>query len=110
MVRRCLPVAAAFLLASSVGASAWAEHAFDPRDEDKQAHVAATYSISLTTALGLRKLELPRWKAVLVASAAALAVGTLKEVAIDDEFSWGDEIANGVGVGLSAVIVFTLEL
>ena len=78
--------------------------------QDKAAHVAGSYCLALTTTLVLRRFDVPRWLSVVIASATTLAVGTIKELAFDDRYSWLDQAANTTGVAASAGLVFTLEL
>lgn len=83
---------------------------FDPRDYDKQAHMAVSYGISLTVAVVARRYELARWKAALLGVASALVLGTAKELVHDDTYSWGDQAANTIGAGTAAGVVFVFRL
>ena len=82
----------------------------DPVGADKAAHAAVSYSLTLTGALLLEKLDLPRWQAVVIAGGATFALGLAKEFVIDGEASGGDLVADGIGVGVAAGFVFTFEL
>ena len=82
----------------------------DPLPVDKVAHAAVSYSLTLTGALLLEKLELERWQAVLIAGGATLLIGLAKEYVIDDEASGGDLLADGLGIGVAAGMVFSFEL
>lgn len=82
---------------------------FDLRDVDKQAHVATSYGITLTVATIASRYELRRWQAVLLGVATTLVLGTTKEL-VDDEYSWGDQAANGLGAGAASAVVFAFEL
>ncbi len=77
---------------------------------DKVAHAAVSYSLTLTGALLLEQLDLPRWQAVLIAAGGTLVLGLAKEVMLDDEASGGDLAADGIGVGLAAGLLFSFEL
>ncbi len=104
------------ILAAALGAlvvarsSPAAADGFDPRDLDKQAHLAVSYGLSLTGSLVLRRLDVPRWQAVAIAAAATLALGTVKELVLDDTYTWGDQLGNGLGTSGAAVVVFSLRL
>ncbi|HEU0035547.1 MAG TPA: hypothetical protein VFQ53_33280 [Kofleriaceae bacterium] len=76
---------------------------------DKEAHVAASYGITLTGAVIARRLELPRWQAAAVAAAATIVIATTKEL-IDDPYSWGDQLANGIGITAAVGFVFVVQL
>jgi VanZ family protein len=82
---------------------------FDLANIRTQAHVVVSYSITLTTAVIARKLELPRWQAVVLGVAATAVLGTIKEL-VDDEFQWGDQLANSLGAGAATAVVFTFRL
>jgi hypothetical protein len=83
---------------------------FDPVAPDTAAHVAVSYGLTLTGALLLEKLDVPRWQAVAIAGAGALALGLAKELVLDDTASGDDLLADGLGIGLAAGLVFTFEL
>lgn len=83
---------------------------FSPGDLDKQAHMAVSYSITLTGSVILRRYQVTRWKAVAISVAAAMALGTFKELVLDATFSPADELANGIGAGVAAGLVFAFEL
>ncbi len=83
---------------------------FSPRDLDKQAHMAVSYGITLTGSVVLRRYKVTRWKAVAISVATAMALGTFKELALDGSFSTADELANGIGAGVAAGLVFAFEL
>lgn len=83
---------------------------FDPTDYDKIAHMSVSYGITLTVAVVARHYEMKRWKAVLLGAATSLLLGTGKELVHDEEFSWGDEAANTIGVATAAGVVFTFRL
>lgn len=83
---------------------------FDPRDYDKIAHMSVSYGITLSVAVVARKYEIKRWQAVLLGAATALVLGTTKELALDETFSWGDEAANSLGAAGAAGLVFTFRL
>jgi VanZ family protein len=83
---------------------------FDPTDYDKIAHMTTSYGITLTVAVVARRYEIKRWQAVLLGAATALLLGTAKELAYDDEFSWGDQAANTIGAATAAGVVFTFRL
>jgi hypothetical protein len=77
---------------------------------DKAAHFSASYGLSLSTTLILRKTELPRWLSVVIGCGGTLLLGTMKELVVDDGYSWGDQAANGAGAMTSAIFTFTFEL
>lgn len=66
------------------------------------------FSLSLTSLLTSRKV--PRWKAVFLSSLATMALGYGKEKLVDTSYSPGDMVANSIGVGAQALVVFTFEL
>jgi VanZ family protein len=82
---------------------------FDLRDLDKQAHVAVSYGLTLSVATILRRYEVPRWKAVVIAATATAVIGTAKEL-LDPPYSWGDQLANAIGSSAAVVVVFTFRL
>lgn len=83
---------------------------FRLKSQDKQLHIMSGYGLSLTSTLLLEhKLDLPRWQAVLIASAFTMAVGTAKEFIVDEHYSAGDQWANLIGTAGSAAMVFTFE-
>ena len=79
-------------------------------DLDKQAHMLASYGMSLTLTRFLETKKLPIWESVLIASASTIVVGASKELFVDSEFSAADMLANGIGTSVSAALVFTFEL
>ncbi len=101
------PIAAAVLVALAAPARA---DSFSLRDVDKQAHVAVSYALTLTGSVVLRRFRVPRWQAVAIAAAATMVLGTFKELALDDEYSWGDQLGNGIGTSAAAVLVLSLRL
>lgn len=76
---------------------------------DKTAHAAVSYGIALTGTVVLRRFDVERWQAVAIASAVALALGSFKELVLDDRYSWTDQAANGIGVATSAALSFTFQ-
>lgn len=100
--------ASAVVVALALATPARAD-SFDPRDVDKQAHMATSYALTFTTAVIARRFELPRWQAVLLGAAVTAVAGTVKEL-VDDEYSWGDQLANTIGSGTAAAVVFTFRL
>lgn len=82
----------------------------DLGDVDKQAHVAVSYGLALTGQVVLRRHRVPRWQAAAIAAAATLAFGTFKELVLDKPYSWGDQGANALGVGLAVGVVFAFDL
>jgi integrase len=97
------------MLATVVVAQVLAAVDAEPVPADKAAHGAISYSLTMTGALLLEKLEVPRWQAVVIAGAATFAIGLGKEL-VDDDFSGGDLAADAVGVGLGAGVVLAFEL
>lgn len=83
---------------------------FSVRDVDKQAHVAVSYGLTLTGAVVARRFDVKRWQAVTIAAAATMALGTFKELVLDDAYSWGDQLANGIGTGAATIVVFSFRL
>jgi hypothetical protein len=83
---------------------------FDLSRTDTQAHLALSYSLALSGTVVLERYEIPRWKAVLIASAVTLGLGGVKELALDKEPSLADLFADTLGVGLSAGLVFSFDL
>ncbi|MBA3391659.1 MAG: DUF2279 domain-containing protein [Deltaproteobacteria bacterium] len=83
---------------------------FDPRDVDKQAHLAVSYGLTLTIAVIASHHDVPRWQAVAIAAATTLVLATTKELTDDTGYSWGDQAANAIGTGTAALVVFAFEL
>jgi len=83
---------------------------FDPRDYDKQTHMAVGYGLTLTIAIVARHYEVKRWQAVLLGAATTLLLGTAKELVHDETYSWGDQAANTIGAATAAGLVFTFRL
>lgn len=102
-------IAALASLTISSGSLACAD-SFDLTAQDKQAHVAASYGITLTVDVVARRFELPRWQAVLLGAATAIVIGTTKELAFDDDYDWGDQLANGIGIAGATGLVLAFEL
>ncbi|MBA3821929.1 MAG: hypothetical protein H0X17_23800 [Deltaproteobacteria bacterium] len=113
-MRRPVIVLAATLAATVAGHAGHAATAradgFDPRDVDKQAHLAVSYGLTFTIAVVARRYDVPRWQAVAIAAATTLVLGTTKELADDTGYSWGDQLANTIGTGTAAIVVFSFEL
>ena len=81
---------------------------------DHQAHIAVSYGLTLTGYLILERHTLTkpqpkRLQAVLIAALATLAVGGLKELVIDDPGDASDMVANVIGVGGAASVVFAFR-
>lgn len=83
---------------------------FSARDVDKQAHMAVSYGLTLSSSVVMRRYGVRRWQAVAIAAAATLVLGTFKELVLDDPYSWGDQLANTIGTGTAAAVVFTFRL
>jgi VanZ family protein len=83
---------------------------FSLGDVDKQAHVAVSYGVTLTGAVIGTRYRLPRWQAVAVAAAATLVIATVKELVVDDAYSWPDQPANPIGAGAAAAVAFSFRL
>lgn len=71
--------------------------------------MAAAYGSALTSTLLLEKYGVSRAWAVVAASLFTVALGTGKELLIDDAYSPGDQVANAIGIAGSAAMVFTFE-
>jgi len=106
-MRRASVIAACLAAATPARADS---HGLSLRDVDKQAHVAVSYGLTLTGAVVLRRYRVPRWQAVLIAAAATLALGTFKELVLDDPYSWGDQGANTIGAAAAAGLVLAFRL
>jgi VanZ family protein len=104
------PFVAAQFLAALPAPPTLAAVETDPIPTDKVAHAAVSYSLAFTGALLLEKLDLERWQAVTIAGGATLLLGLAKEYLIDPEASSSDVLADVVGVGLGAGVVFTFQL
>ena len=104
-------VATSVVLATPVAAAAPSGNdESDPFAPDKVAHAAVSYSLTLTGALLLEKLDVPRWQAVLISGAGTFLLGLAKEYVIDADPSGGDLAADAIGVGTGAALVFSFEL
>lgn len=74
---------------------------------DHQAHMAVSYGLALTGTLILEhEIGLERHEAVLASSLTTLAIGLIKELVIDDAGDSSDLLANVIGIGAAAGIVF----
>lgn len=82
---------------------------FDLGDVDKQAHLAASYGLTLTGAVIARRFELPRWQAAALAAATTIVIATTKEL-LDDPYSWNDQLANAIGISTAVGVVFVFRL
>jgi hypothetical protein len=83
---------------------------FDPRHPDKQAHLATSYGLTLTIAVLARHGDVDRWRALAVAAATALVLGTGKELVDGTGYDWGDQLANAIGTSAAIGVVFAFEL
>ena len=83
---------------------------FDPRDVDKQAHMATSYAITFSVTVIARRFEVPRWQALALGAATTAVLGTFKELVIDDPYAWGDQLANTIGTGVAAVVVLAFRI
>jgi hypothetical protein len=101
--------ALAVLLLACAVAPARAD-SFSPRDVDKQAHMSVSYGLTLTGAIVAERFDVERWQAVAIAAAATMARGTFKELVLDEQYDWNDQLANGIGTTTAPVLVLTLEL
>lgn len=100
---------ASAVLVVALGAGGAHADSFDPRDVDKQAHMATSYGITFSVAVIARRFGVTRWKAVAIGAAATAVIGTVKEL-VDSEYSWGDQLANTIGSGTAAIVVFSFRL
>ena len=101
------------VLIFGITATAWharADDRLDFHEVDKQAHVAVSYGIALTATRILETKGLSRGQAILDGSLITLGLGLIKEFIIDASPSGADMAANGVGVGASALVVWTFQL
>ncbi len=103
-------LAAVALLTTVTAAGPARADDFDPRDVDKQAHLAVSYGLTFTIAVLARHHDVPRWQAVAIAAATTLVLATTKELTDDTGYSWGDQAANALGTGTAALVVFAFEL
>lgn len=87
----------------------WAGDRFRLKSQDKQLHMTASYSLALTSTLLLEKEGMERGPSVAIASLFTLAIGTAKELLVDETHSPGDQIANALGAATSAITVFVFE-
>lgn len=87
-----------------------ASDSFSFKQTDKQLHMTASYGLALTATRLLETRQMSRWESVLYASLFTLAVGTSKELILDDAFSGADMLANTFGTATSAAMVFAFEL
>lgn len=83
---------------------------FSLKRKDHQLHLITSYGISMTMTSILRKRGLNRLQAAFVSSAATMALGIAKESFMDDRGERGDIIANTIGIGMHAVVVYTFSL
>ena len=77
---------------------------------DHQAHIAVSYSLTLTaTLICQKKAGMSRTKAVLISALAVLLMGGLKELASDEPGESSDMVANTIGIGAAAGMAFALR-
>ena len=108
--RRTRAVTLAFSFAVLSMATPVRAETFDPRDVDKQAHMATSYAMTLTGSTVLQRFGLRRVHSVLISVGATMVLATAKEWLLDDRFSVADEVANTIGVGAAVGVVFAFEL
>lgn len=111
MKTRLVSLALATTLAGSVAVSGSARaDDFSFNDVDKRAHIAASYGITFTVAAIARHYDLPRWQAIALAAATTIVVATTKELVLDDQYSWHDQLANAIGTtgAIGVVLAFRL--
>ena len=101
--------AAAGVLALVLAAAPVRADSLDPRDVDKQAHMATSYGITFSVAVILRRFDVPRWQAVVIGAATTAVLGTVKEL-VDDPYSWGDQLANTIGSATAVGVVFAFRI
>jgi hypothetical protein len=85
----------------------WPAHAedFNIRDQDKQMHILASYSINTTFLAAMpKKVKYQKLKA----GALTAAVGVAKELS-DPAFSNADLAADAIGIVASSLCAFTFE-
>lgn len=100
----------ALALAAALLAPAARADDFDPRDVDKQAHLAASYGLTFTIAVVARHHDVARWQAIALAAATTLVLGTTKELVDDTGYAWGDQLANLIGTTTAVGVVLAFEL
>ena len=81
----------------------------DLGDTDKQAHLLGGYALAFTATMIMRKEGVERPEAIMYSSLGVLALGAIKEYAIDDEASTNDQLANLLGAAISAGVVLTFN-
>lgn len=100
----------AVLIAAILPKVAFAEaNNFDLSQVDQQAHLAVSYGITMTSSLLLEKKGFKKNDAILYGSLISLGLGLLKEYAVDKEASQGDLIADAIGTGLGAGVVWYFD-
>lgn len=102
---RMLATVVTFAMASPAAADS-----FDLTDYDKKTHMAASYGLTLTVDVLAIHFDLPRWQAALLGAATTLVVGTTKELVLDEQYDWGDQLANSIGITSATVLVFAFRL
>ena len=111
---RALPALAALILcAALVPRPARAEDPLLLRRPDLHAHFAISYGLSLTLTEILEGPEpwspaLGEGWALVIATGAVGALGLAKEIWLDDAIDGDDLIADGLGLGLNALVQVTL--
>ena len=107
---RAMTRLAALSLVLALPASVARADTFDLTALDKRAHMATSYALTLSVDVVARRFELPRWQAALLGAATTIVVGTAKELVLDDDYDWGDQLANGIGITTATLVVFAFEL
>lgn len=92
-----------------VSTSAYSSDNFSIHKTDKQTHMAMSYGAALTSTMLMKKAGSTRADAVFYSSILVLSLGMAKELLVDDEFCGGDMVANMIGTGASAGMVFVFH-
>jgi hypothetical protein len=87
-----------------------ADESFDIKRVDHQLHAAVSYGSALTITRFFETREFSRPTSVLYASLITIGLGLTKEIVFDKSVSSGDMVANALGTGVSAAVVFAFEL
>ena len=77
---------------------------------DKQLHLVSGHATSFTATAVISHYGIPRWKAFLYSGLATLGLGLAKELFLDSHFSRHDMAFTLMGIGSSALFIYSFDL
>ncbi|MBI5243034.1 MAG: hypothetical protein HY922_05020 [Elusimicrobia bacterium] len=107
---RGILLAAVMLLCGTSASAGYQDKRLRWGESDTNLHMAVAFGASFLGAEFLeRYFDMKPWKAALLSSVCVAGAGFFKEHAVDAAPSGSDMMANGVGLGVSAGLQFTLH-